>query len=96
MSPSYVLDEMSSYEISPLLERILSKKQDMWERARFTSLPIVQSFSTKKIKPTDIAIFPWDKPDPDEVVSDKEKDRVFNKMKKYINGFSNKTDIKQQ
>lgn len=32
-----------------------------WEQARFVSLNILSPYTKKKLKPTDIALFPWEK-----------------------------------
>ena len=51
------------YEIKPLISHLHFKSRDSWEQARLISYVIAQVNSRKKLNPTDIITFDWDKKD---------------------------------
>lgn len=53
---------MEEYEIEPIIQN-LSEGYELpeWERTRFLAYCNIQKSSTKKIKPTDLITFPWEK-----------------------------------
>lgn len=55
------MDNMKFYELSPILKNLNVSVKNDWEIARQLSYIIAQTQSTKKIKPSDIMQFPWDK-----------------------------------
>lgn len=59
----YFFDEMEEYEIEPIIEGLSTYERSDWERTRFQSYCNIQKSSTKKIKPTDLITFPWEKED---------------------------------
>lgn len=87
ISPSYFLDEMQMYEIDACLDGMsMCYKQD-WEQCRMITYMIAQTNSTKKLKPSDIISFPWDKEDDtehDTFISNDDIERLKDKSNKYI------------
>lgn len=57
------MDSLQEYEIEPILECISTYERGDWERTRFIAYCNLQKSSTKKIKPTDLITFPWEKED---------------------------------
>lgn len=55
------MDNIRYYELKPILKNLNVSVKNDWEIARQISYIIAQSQSTKKIKPSDIMQFPWDK-----------------------------------
>jgi hypothetical protein len=55
------MDEMRPYEVSIMLNYIDNADKTTWEQARMQMYITAQVNSTKKIKPTDIMNFSWDK-----------------------------------
>lgn len=53
---------MSSYELSIICESLHLRHKESWEQSRMVSYVIAQSNSKKKLKPTDIITFGWEKP----------------------------------
>lgn len=60
IAPSYVLDEMETYEMSALIENLWMKNKDSWEQARMISYITAQCNSTKQMSPDDILKLPWE------------------------------------
>ena len=54
---------MRMYELEPLISNLHKKDRNSWEQARMIAYVIAQCNSTKKLKPTDILSFKWDKPE---------------------------------
>lgn len=54
---------MEEYEVQTIIENIEYNERGAWERTRFQSYCNIQKSSTKKIKPTDLITFPWEKED---------------------------------
>lgn len=59
----YFFDEMQEYEIQDIISNLEYYERPEWERTRFLSYTNIQKSSTKKIKPTDLITFPWEKED---------------------------------
>lgn len=59
--PVYFLDKMSFYELSVIAENLQYKDRSNWEQTRLLSYIFAQANSTKKLTPTDILKFSWDK-----------------------------------
>lgn len=57
----YFMDNMRYYELKPILKNLNLSVKNNWEIAREICYSVVQSQSSKKIKPSDIMQFPWDK-----------------------------------
>jgi hypothetical protein len=55
------MDSMKDYEVYLLLDNIQYSEKNDWERSRFESYVVAQVNSKKKIKPTDLVKFSWDK-----------------------------------
>ncbi|MGL5786533.1 MAG: hypothetical protein ACRCX4_06950 [Bacteroidales bacterium] len=60
MAPSYILDEMTFGEIDAILSEVENVNRDQWEQTRLIMWSVLQSQSTKSIKPTDVLPFTWD------------------------------------
>lgn len=95
-SIDYFLDVMQPYELNALLENIEYSVKTSWEQTRFQSYVQAQSFSTKKMKMTDLITFGWDKEvTKDTSISNEDIERLKNKAQQIINNnngrFSNKT-----
>lgn len=54
---------MEEYEVQSIIENLEYYERPEWERTRFQSYCNIQKSSTKKIKPTDLITFPWEKED---------------------------------
>lgn len=54
---------MQWYEVEACLNGLENKNKAGWEQARFISYMTAQVNNTKKLKPTDILTFTWDKPE---------------------------------
>lgn len=63
IQPDYFLDRMQWYEAEACLQGLEDKNKVSWEQTRFISYVTAQVNSTKKLKPTDILSFTWDKPE---------------------------------
>ena len=84
-SISYFMDDMKFYELSPILKNLNVSVKNDWEIARQISYIIAQTQSTKKIKPSDIMLFPWDegyknRPKKDVKITKEMRDRMIREM----------------
>ena len=61
--PSYVLDEIQTYEIMALMRNSHYRHKENWEQARLISYLIAQTHSSKKLKVEDIVKFSWEQED---------------------------------
>ena len=63
------------------------KSINSWEQCRFISYIIAQVNSTKKLKPTDILSFTWDKEEDNKntMITNEDIERLKNKAKQYLN-----------
>ena len=61
VSMEYFLDKMKPYELTIICEKLHLRTKDQWEQARMISYLIAQVNSNKKLKPTDIINFAWEK-----------------------------------
>lgn len=52
---------MEEYEIQDIISNLEYYERPEWERTRFQSYCNIQKSSTKKLKPTDLITFPWEK-----------------------------------
>ena len=52
---------LEEWEIGMLAESLKYAERNEWERTRFLSYITAQCQSTKRMKPTDIIKFPWEK-----------------------------------
>lgn len=55
------MDSLQEYEIEPIVQNIPFIEKGDWERTRFQSYCNIQKSSSKKLKPTDLITFPWEK-----------------------------------
>ncbi len=89
LPPAYVLDEMEPYEIEALTKHGHYAHQDTWEQTRAIMHAVVQSQSTKPVKPDDILAFPWDTPTEEEVaakapMSEADRERLAREAERYL------------
>lgn len=52
---------MQEYEVQDIISNLEYYERPEWERTRFQSYCNIQKSSTKKLKPTDLITFPWEK-----------------------------------
>lgn len=79
------MEDMKYYELKPILKNLNVSVKNDWEIARQISYIIAQSQSTKKIKPSDIMQFPWDKgynnrPKKDVKITKEIKEKMIKEM----------------
>lgn len=55
------MDTLQENEIEPIVQNLEYYEQGDWTRTRFIAYCNLQKSSTKKIKPTDLITFPWEK-----------------------------------
>lgn len=86
LSPEYVLDKMQMYEIPAILERISFRYRDSWEQTRMIMYVIAQGNSKKRLTPSDLLSFPWDKETDVQVAapSEGEMEKLRMKMQQFI------------
>ena len=63
VSVEYFMDSLQEYEIEPIVQNIPFIEKGDWERTRFLAYCNIQKSSSKKLKPTDLIKFPWEKED---------------------------------
>lgn len=61
LNPEYVMDKMEFYEIAALMNYSHQKHRVEYECARLNAYITAQCNSRKKLKPTDICEFEWEK-----------------------------------
>jgi hypothetical protein len=54
---------MEEYEVQDIISNLEYYERPEWERTRFQSYCNIQKSSSKKLKPTDLIKFPWEKED---------------------------------
>ena len=54
------MDEMQRWELKPILDNLNLAVKNDWEIARQLMYVQSQTHTTKRMKPTDIMLFPWD------------------------------------
>lgn len=86
ISPDYFLDKMQWYEVETCIYGLEKKHKTSWEQCRFLSYIIAQVNNTKKLKPTDILTFNWDKVEEDKntAISNEDIERLKNKAKQFM------------
>ena len=55
------MDTLQEYEVQSIIENLEYTEYGDWNRTRFLAYCNIQKSSTKKIKPTDLITFPWEK-----------------------------------
>lgn len=55
------MDTLQEYEVQSIVENLEHYEVPQWTRTRFLAYCNIQKSSTKKIKPTDLITFPWEK-----------------------------------
>lgn len=73
---------MQWYEVEACLKGLENKNKAGWEQARFISYMTAQVNSTKKLKPTDILSFKWDKEegtDKETIITNEDVQRLKDK-----------------
>ena len=86
IDPDYFLDRMKWYEVEACIKGLENKNKASWEQCRFLSYIIAQVNSTKKLKPTDILSFTWDKEDDNKntMITNEDIERLKNKANQII------------
>lgn len=88
VSIEYFLDEMQEYEVNTIIENLPYLDRTSWEQHRFQVYSNVQMNSKKKLSPTDIMKFAWDKEENTSITS-QEIERLKNKSKEISNTIIN-------
>ena len=57
------MDTLQEYEVQSIVENLEHYEVPQWTRTRFLAYCNLQKSSTKKLKPTDLITFPWEKED---------------------------------
>ena len=57
------MDTLQEYEIEPIIQNLEYYEVPQWTRTRFQSYCNIQKSCSKKLKPTDLIKFPWEKED---------------------------------
>lgn len=57
------MDTLQEYEVQSIIENLEYYERGDWERTRFLAYCNIQKSSSKKLKPTDLIKFPWEKED---------------------------------
>lgn len=52
---------MQEYEVESIIENLEYNDRNGWMQTRFLSYCNIQKSSSKKLKPTDLITFPWEK-----------------------------------
>ena len=55
------MDTLQEHEIESIVQNLEYYEEGDWTRTRFLAYCNLQKSSTKKIKPTDLITFPWEK-----------------------------------
>ena len=61
VSVEYFLDKMKPYELSIICNSLHLRTKENWEQARMMAYVTAQVNSKKRLKPTDIIKFAWEK-----------------------------------
>lgn len=86
-NPDYFFDKMKWYEINYILNNYQYRMKNECELTRNVAYIIAQSNSTKRLKPTDIMQFDWDKQinkEADKKLSEKDIELYRKKAKEII------------
>lgn len=77
---------MEWYEVEACIKGLENKNKASWEQCRFISYMIAQVNSTKKLKPTDILSFNWDKEEDNKntMITNEDIERLKNKANQII------------
>lgn len=74
------------YEVRAAMKYQHFAYKDSWEQSRMIAYIMAQCNSTKKLKPSDIMRFYWDKPEEDDTsISNADIQRLQEKAKQYMN-----------
>lgn len=55
------MDTLQEYEIEPIIQNLEYYERPEWERTRFQTYCNLQKSSSKRLSPTDLITFPWEK-----------------------------------
>lgn len=87
LDAGYVMDQMQMYEVDTLINNLYKANKNGWEQARMIAYLLAQVNSSKKLKPTDIISFSWDKEQNkgDTKISNEDIERLRDEAKQFIN-----------
>lgn len=80
---------MQDYEVNTIIENLPFLERQAWERNRFLVYTNIQMNSKKKILPTDVLKFAWDKTEENTTITNEEISRLKNKSKEIFNTIKN-------
>lgn len=77
---------MQMYEVRAVMKYQYLANKDSWEQARMIAYIIAQCNSTKKLKPSDIMNFYWEKEEESDstAISNEDVERLRNKANQYL------------
>lgn len=77
----YFMDELQAYEVNDIIECLPYTERNEWERCRYSIYSNLQMNCKKKINPTDIMQFEWDKKETTTSISNEDIQRLKQKSK---------------
>lgn len=82
------MDQMQVYEVEDILKNLGETDVNSWEQTRFITYCIAQANSKKKLKPSDVMKFSWDKTinrTGETSISKEDIERLKQKAEQYLN-----------
>ena len=76
---------MQMYEVRAIMKYQHLAQKDSWEQSRMIAYITAQCNSTKKLNPSDIISFQWDKLEDNTAISTYDLNRLREKAKQYEN-----------
>lgn len=80
---------MQEYEVNTIIENLPFLDRNAWEQNRFLVYTNIQMNSKKKIVPTDVIKFSWDKIEENTTITNEDIERLKNKSKEIFNTIKN-------
>lgn len=80
---------MQEYEVNTIIENLPFLDRQTWEQNRFLVYTNIQMNSKKKIVPTDVIKFAWDKTEENTTITNEDIERLKNKSKEIYNTIKN-------
>lgn len=87
---------MQIYEVSAILEKLQYKNRDAWEQTRMIMYVIAQSNSKKKLSPSNLMTFPWEKEKQDSDSSHEMTKEDAEELRKKMQEFIKSKSVCQQ
>ena len=84
-SLDYFLDSMQEYEVQTIIENLQYLDRNSWEQYRFLIYSNIQMNSKKRINPTDIMKFSWDRIEENNSITSQDIERLKKKSQHIYN-----------